>query len=93
MYTPDSTNMIQDPEIAALYEQAPRLDEGEIFLSPLYDKAKGAQLRFYDLLVATFGQGVTALLDEYTGALFEEMECEAQHFFQEGYRAAKGTQA
>lgn len=89
MDTIDPNIMIQDPEIAARYEQAPRLDEGEIFLTPLYGRAKGEQLRCYDLLIATYGEGITALLDEYTATLFTEMECEAQHFFQAGYRAAK----
>ena len=36
-----------------------------------------------------FDEGVTALLEEYTAALYEEMECEAKHYFQEGYRAAQ----
>lgn len=89
MKTIDPDIMIQDPEIAALYPLAPRFDEGEIFLGPSYSKAVNKQLHIYDLLVATYGQGITMLLEEYTSALYGEMECEAQHFFQEGYRAAK----
>lgn len=91
MDTIDPDIMIQDPEIAALYDQAPRFDEGELFSSPFYCKTKGEQLRLHDLLEATFGHGVVPLLEEYTATLFDEMECEAQHFFQEGYRAAKGA--
>lgn len=78
-----------DKEIAKLYEDAPRFDEGDIFGSPEYRTVMMRQEHVTDLLVATFGEGVRALLDDYTGTLYEEMELEAQHFFQEGYRMAK----
>ena len=78
-----------DQEIAKLYEDAPRFDEGELFGSPEYRRIMSRQEHIGDLMEATFGEGVRALLDDYTGTLYEEMELEAQHFFQEGYRMAK----
>lgn len=79
-----------DKQIAKLYENAPRFDEGQIFQQDEYHEMKRRQSHIYDLLVATFGEGVIALLDDYTDTLFEEMEFEARHFFQEGYRMAQG---
>lgn len=81
-----------DKEIAKLYKDAPRFDEGDIFGSPAYRAVMSRQEHITELLVGTFGEGVRALLDDYTGALYEEMELEAQHFFQEGYRMAKKDQ-
>lgn len=84
-----SSILIQDTEIARLYEVAPRFDEGKIALSERYRESKREQSRLYDQLTTMFGPKISSLLEDYAGAFFDEMECEAQHFFQEGYRAAK----
>lgn len=78
-----------DKQIRALYKAAPRFDEGKLYQSADYLESKRQQLHLYDLLVSTFGAGITALLEEYTASLYDEMEFEAMHYFQEGYRAAK----
>lgn len=77
-----------DEQIAKLYKAAPRFDEGEIFLGQEYRETIGRQEHIRELLIATFGEGVAALLEDYAGAFYDEMELEARHFFQEGYRAA-----
>lgn len=77
-----------ESKIKTLYQLATRFDEGEIFQGAGYNKIKREQIRLYDLLVATFGPKVVPMLDDYTDTLFDQMELEAQHFFQEGYRAA-----
>ena len=82
-----------DEDIAKLYEQAPRFDEGKIALGEEYHSAIDLQLQLYDLLLDTYGEQLKPALDKYTDALYMEMECEAQHFFQEGYRAAQSQQA
>ncbi len=76
-----------EEQIARLYKSARRFDEGEIVQGAEYRDAKRRQLHLYDLLVATFGRQIEALLEDYTDTFFDEMECEAQHYFQEGYRA------
>lgn len=78
-----------DEFIAQVYELAPRFDEGELFQGEEYGRVKGRQLDLYDLLVDTFGESLAPLLNDYTNTLFEEMELEAQHFFQEGFRAGQ----
>lgn len=80
-------------QLENLYKNALRFDEGEVFQGEAYHDAKRRQLHLYDLLVATFGSQIEALLNDYTDTLFEEMECEAQHYFQEGYRAAQQEQS
>lgn len=79
-----------EKHIATLYKAAPRFDEGELACGKEYRQVMRRQEHIRKLLIATFGKGVTALLDDYTGALYDEMELEAQHFFQEGCRAVKG---
>lgn len=78
-----------DEQIAKLYQDAPRFDKGELFQQEEYHEMKDRQLHLFDLLVSTFGEGVVALLNDYTDTLFEEMEFEARHFFQAGFRAAQ----
>lgn len=78
-----------DKEIAKLYQSALRFDEGDLAGSEEYRQAKRQQDHIRDLLMGTFGDRILPLLEDYTDALFDEMECEAKHYFQEGYRAAK----
>lgn len=78
-----------EKHIEALYGQAPRLDEGPVALEPLYSSALKEQLRISELIADIYGPAVIPLLNQYTVALCDEMECEAQHFFREGYLAAK----
>lgn len=78
-----------EANIEALYKKALRFDEGTVIGEGDYDCVKGEQLRLYDRLLATFGKGVLPPLDAYTGTLFDEMECEARHYFREGYLAAR----
>lgn len=78
-----------EEHIAKLYQDAPPFCEGEIVQGEAYAKALRRQVKFHSLLVKTFGPAVVPLLEEYTEALYEEMECAAGHYFREGYRAAK----
>lgn len=78
-----------EDHVAALYALARRFDEGPIHGSDDYRKAKKRQFELYDLMVSTYGESIAALLNDYTDGLYEEMECEAQHYFQEGYYAGK----
>lgn len=78
--------------MAALYGEAPRFDEGTLFQGGEYKAAMESQHRLRDQMIAQFGDGIVGLLNQYTDALYEEMELEAQHYFQEGCRAAKKTQ-
>ncbi len=82
-----------DEHIAQLYKAAPRFDEGETFQSQEYNETVGRQEHIRELLIATFGEGVAALLEDYAGTFYDEMELEARHFFQEGYRAASADAA
>lgn len=77
-----------EEKIAAVYQKAKRFDEGEIVLEQEYKDAIRRQRALADQMEATFGERATVILDDYTFALYEEMELEAQHFFQEGYRMA-----
>lgn len=78
-----------EQHIEALYKKALRFDEGTVIDEGAYDRVKGEQLRLYDLLLKAYGRGVLPPLDAYTGTLFDEMECEARHYFREGYLAAR----
>lgn len=78
-----------EDRVAKLYELAIRFDEGPICGSDDYRKAKDHQFELYDLMVSIYGEGIVAFLNNYTDGLYEEMECEAQHYFQEGYYAGK----
>ncbi len=78
-----------DKHIARLYKNAPRFDESEIIQGEEYSETMREQEQIRDLLIATFGEEVVSLLNDYTTTLYDEMELEAQHFFQEGYRAAQ----
>lgn len=81
-----------DKTIKKLYQAAPRFDEGEFFSSKEYSAAMKQHHHFYDLLVATFGQQIEPLLEEYTQTLYDMTELETKHFFQEGYHAAQERQ-
>lgn len=78
-----------EAHIEELYKEATRFDEGTVIDEGDYAPAKREQMRLYDLLTGTFGQSVLPLLDAYTDTLFDEMECEARHYFREGYLAAQ----
>ncbi len=78
-----------DKQLAKLYEAAVRFDEGEIIRGPEYRETMRRQEHIRRLLIATFGEGAAALLEDYAGTFYDETELEAQHFFQEGYRAAR----
>lgn len=78
-----------DDWITLLYEQAPRFDEGELYHSLAYQAAMAERKKIQSHLTARFGRGVEELLQAYTDTLYDEMELEAQHYFQEGCRAAR----
>lgn len=78
-----------EQHIEKLYEAAPRFDEGIVVHEEPYRSAKREQIRLFDQMADTFGPVIVTLLDDYTDTFYEEMECEAQHFFREGYLAAK----
>ena len=78
-----------DKHIARLYKDAPRFDEGEFMCGQEYCEATQRRAHIHDLLISMFGARIQGLLDDYTAMLYEEMELEAQHYFQEGYRMAQ----
>lgn len=78
-----------DEFIARVYDFAPRFSEGELFRSQEYEDIKERLAETRRRLVATFGDTLVPLLDEYIHALSEERELETLHFFQEGFLAGQ----
>lgn len=79
-----------EEHIAKAYLNARRFDEGEIIDGQEYKTASKRRMELEDQMVAAFGEGIMELLEDYACVLYDQMELEAQHFFLEGYQAAKG---
>ena len=75
-----------DKEVMEKYELCSRFDEGLLYCSKEYEEAAADAERMKNLMADTFGKEILPLLEEYTSAIYEEMELEAKHYFEQGYR-------
>lgn len=72
-------------EMIEKYESCIRFDEGSLFRSREYQETVAEAERVKALIAEMFGARIFPLLEEYTGAIYEEMELEAQHYFEQGF--------
>lgn len=73
-------------EIMEKYESCIRFDEGSLSQSKEYQEIVAEAERIRTLITEMFGPSILPLLEEYTDAIYEEMELEARHYFEQGYR-------
>ena len=76
-------------ELKALYEQAPRFDEGNLYQSAEYADAARERIELETLTRRLFGNHAATILEEYAGAMDRITELECQHYFEQGYLAGK----
>ena len=76
-----------EQKILKMYHNCVRFDEGNLRHTERYKKVIAEEERLRQILVDTFGPHIAPLLEEYTGAIYEEMELEAQHYFEQGTKA------
>ena len=76
-----------EQKILQLYQNCIRFDEGNLRQSEQYKKVIAEENRLRQVLVDTYGPRISPLLEEYTAAIYEEMELEAQHYFEQGTKA------
>jgi len=76
-----------DEKIQKRYKEALRFDQGEIYQTSENRRVFGARMVQWDVLVHTYGDEIVPLLERYTLCLYDEMELECRHFFQQGYLA------
>ena len=74
-------------EIWGCYCSCPRFDESVLRNSEEFSRIAAMRMTAEKLLLAMFGPQALPLLEEYTSALYGEMELEARHFFEQGYLA------
>lgn len=72
-------------EMMEKYESCIRFDEGSLSQSKEYQETVDKVERIRTLIAEMFGPRILPLLEEYTGAIYEEMELEARHYFEQGY--------
>lgn len=72
-------------EMMEKYESCIRLDEGSLSQSKEYQETVDKAERVRALIAEMFGPRILPLLEEYTGAIYEEMELEARHYFEQEY--------
>ena len=75
-----------EQKILQMYQKCIRFDEGNLRQSEQYKKAIAEESRLRQVLVDTYGTHIVPLLEEYIAAIYEEMELEAQHYFEQGMR-------
>jgi hypothetical protein len=78
-----------EQEILRQYRSCIRFDQGALYHSKEYADTVAEEERMRALMVDSFGPQILPLLEEYTAALYGEMELEAQHYFEQGYRSGK----
>lgn len=78
-----------EEKLYVLYEKAARFDEGELYQGRAYAKVVRERGQIRRSLEGHLSPVLYRLLDAYADTFFDEMELEAMHFFQEGYRAAE----
>ena len=75
-----------EQKILQMYQNCIRFDEGALRQTEQYKKVISEENRLRQVLVDTYGTHIVPLLEEYTAAIYEEMELEAQHYFEQGVR-------
>lgn len=78
-----------DEHIRELYEKAIRFDQGDLRYLEDYLEAEHACAKMEELIEEAYGPTIRPLLHEYAGTLYDIMEIECMHYFQEGYLAEK----
>lgn len=76
-----------EQKILQSYQKCIRFDEGDLRHTEQYKKVIAEEERLRQILVDTYGPHIVPLLEEYTAAIYEEMELEAQHYFEQGAQA------
>jgi len=72
--------------IEELYQRAKRFDEGELYQSEEYDAIAARQMELYRIMDAMFSPAIAPLMEEYMSLIYDEMEMECRHFFEQGYK-------
>ncbi len=67
------------------YSQCIRFDDGEKCCEKEYRDIVRKKERIVELIRSAYGASVLPMLEEYTEIMYEEMELEAQHYFEQGY--------
>lgn len=70
-----------------MYQNCIRFDEGNLRHTERYKKVIAEKEHLRQVLVDTYGPHIAPLLEEYTAAIYEEMELEALHYFEQGTQA------
>ncbi len=73
-----------EQKILQAYQKCIRFDEGTLRKTGGHKKIVAEKERLRLVLVDTYGPHIAPLLEEYTAVLYEEMELEAQHYFEQG---------
>ena len=72
-----------------LYKNCIRFDEGNLRQTERYRKIAKEEERLRQLIIDTYGPQISPLLEEFSAAIYEEMELEAQHYFEQGIQAGQ----
>lgn len=72
-------------DILKKYETCARFDEGEYCRSREYREISVKEEILRKLMTEMFGVKCWSLVEEYIALIYDEMELEAQHFFEQGY--------
>lgn len=75
-------------ELLEKYQKSIRFDEGDGCKTKEFQEMSKRKEMLRCLIVETFGEHVFPLLEEYTACLYDEMELEARHYFEQGYLMA-----
>ena len=76
-----------EQKILKLYKECIRFDEGKLCKTQQYKTLVAEEERLRQMLIDAHGLQIAPLLEEYTAAIYEEMELEAMHYFEQGTRA------
>lgn len=76
-------------EVKERYENCVRFDEGQFCRAQEYLDLVHKKCEVQELIINMFGSSITPLLEEYAGLFYEEMELEAQHYFEQGFCACQ----
>lgn len=76
-------------EIRALYKQAPRFDESELYQSEEYEEASTMRLGLEALAERWFEGRLSTFLEDYVDAMEQMTELECMHYFEQGYLMGK----
>ena len=71
------------------YEACPRFDESDAYRTAAVDAIFARKIELMDRLLAAVAPEDRALVEEYAGALYEEMEAECRYYFSKGFEAGR----